>query len=119
MEKIASFKDLKIWQLGMDIVADVYDLTRKFPREEIYGLTNQIRRAAVSIPANIAEGFRRYSSKEHRHFLSIVMGSAAEVETELMIAKRLRFAHETEADDLLKKLDSLGRMLTVVMKRFR
>jgi four helix bundle protein len=119
MSDIKSFKDLKIWQLGMDIVADVYRLTEKFPREELYGLTSQVRRAAVSIPANIAEGFRRYHPKEHKQFLSIAMGSAAELETELLLAARLGFLAEDDLKNLSSQLDSLGRMMTSIMRRFK
>lgn len=119
MGEIQSFKDLKIWQVGMDIVADVYELTKKFPREEMYGLTSQTRRAAVSIPANIAEGFRRYHPKEHKQFLAIAMGSAAELETELLLAERLRFISGDDLKALSFKLESLGRMLTTVIKRFK
>lgn len=119
MSRIQSFKDLKIWQLGMDVLADAYELTKKFPREELYGLTSQIRRAAVSIPANIAEGFRRYHPKEHKQFLSIVMGSAAELETELLAAERLKFISQDDLKALSPKLESLGRMLTTIIRRFQ
>ena len=119
MSKIESFKDLKIWQLGMDIVADIYEMTKKFPREELYGLTSQVRRAAVSIPANIAEGFRRYHPKEHKQFLSIAMGSAAELETELLLTERLKFISENDLKTLSSKLESLGWMLTAIMRKFK
>ena len=119
MSGIESFKDLKIWQMGMDIVEKVYELTEKFPREELYGLTSQVRRAAVSIPSNIAEGFRRYHPKEHKQFLAIAMGSAAELETELLLAARLKFISGDELKVLSSELESLGRMLTTVMRRFK
>lgn len=119
MSGIESFKDLKIWQLGMDIVADVYKLTGKFPKEELYGLTSQVRRAAVSIPANIAEGFRRYHPKEHKQFLAIAMGSAAELETELLLAERLRYFSGDDLKALSPKFESLGRMLTTIIRRFK
>ncbi len=76
-EKIKSFKDLKIWQKGIEIVKDVYDITKSFPKEELYGLTSQMRRCAVSIPSNIAEGFKRYHNKEFKQFLYITLGSSA------------------------------------------
>ncbi|MFA7255355.1 MAG: four helix bundle protein [Candidatus Omnitrophota bacterium] len=119
MGGIQSFKDLKIWQLGMDIGADVYELTKKFPREELYGLTSQVRRSAVSIPANIAEGFRRYHPKEHKQFLSIAMGSAAELETELLLAERLKYISGDDLKTISSKLESLGRMLTTIIRRFK
>ncbi|HOW87855.1 MAG TPA: four helix bundle protein [Candidatus Omnitrophota bacterium] len=119
MTKITSFKDLKIWNLGVEIVLVVYGLTKRFPKEEIYGLTSQIRRASVSIPANIAEGFRRFSSKEHKQYLHIAMGSLAELETELFIAYRLEYFTENEFETISSKIDSLGRMLTAVLQKFR
>lgn len=119
MTKITSFKDLKIWNLGVEIVLVVYGLTKRFPKEEIYGLTSQIRRASVSIPANIAEGFRRFSSKEHKQYLHIAMGSLAELETELFIAYKLEYFIENEFQTISAKIDSLGRMLTAVLQKFR
>ena len=80
-EKIKNFQDLRIWQIGIEVVKDIYVLTKKFPKEELYGLTSQMRRSAVSIPSNIAEGFRRYHNKEYKQFLYIVLGSCAELET--------------------------------------
>jgi len=79
-EKIKNFEDLRIWQKGIEVVKDVYILTKKFPKEELYGLTSQMRRSAVSIPSNIAEGFRRYHNKEYKQFLYIVLGSCAELD---------------------------------------
>jgi len=80
-EKINDFKDMRIWQKGIEVVKDIYAVTKKFPNDELYGLTSQMRRSAVSIPSNIAEGFRRYHNKEYRQFLYIAMGSCAELET--------------------------------------
>ncbi len=77
-EKITNFKQLKIWQKGIEIVKKTYKITEAFPREEIYGLVAQMRRSAISIPSNIAEGFKRFHSKEYKQFLRIVLGSAAE-----------------------------------------
>jgi four helix bundle protein len=85
-DEIRSHHDLKVWQLGMDIAEKVYSLTRQFPREELYGLTSQLRRAASSIPANIAEGNGRSSTKDYLRFLSIAVGSLCEVETFLLLA---------------------------------
>jgi four helix bundle protein len=119
MEKIQSFKDLRIWNLGVEIVTDVYAATRDFPREEIYGLTSQVRRAAVSVPANIAEGFRRYSPKEHKQYLHIAMGSLAEMETELIIAQKLGLIAEEKMRVFSEKIDHLSRMITAFMKKFK
>ncbi|GAF73329.1 unnamed protein product, partial [marine sediment metagenome] len=79
-EKIKNFQDLRIWQKGIEVLKDIYILTKKFPKEELYGLTSQMRRSAVSIPSNIAEGFRRYHNKEYKQFLYIALGSCAELE---------------------------------------
>jgi len=84
-EKIKNFQDLRIWQKGIEVVKDIYTLTKNLPKEELYGLTSQMRRSAVSIPSNIAEGFRRYHNKEYKQFLYIAMGSCAELETQIII----------------------------------
>ena len=81
-EKIKNFQDLRIWQIGIEVVKDIYILTKKFPKEELYGLISQMRRSAISIPSNIAEGFRRYHNKEYKQFLYIALGSCAELETQ-------------------------------------
>ncbi len=88
---INSFRDLRVWQSGMDLVEEIYRLTRTFPSHEVYGLTNQMRRAAVSIPSNIAEGHTREGSKEYLQYLSIAQASLAELETQLEIAVRLKY----------------------------
>lgn len=85
------YKDLKIWQKAVDLSVKVYEITRNFPKDEIYGLTSQMRRSSVSIAANIAEGSGRSSTKEFRQFLSIAYGSSCELETQLIIAERSRF----------------------------
>ena len=84
---INNFRDLRVWQSGMELVVQVYRLTQSFPREEQYGLTSQMRRAAVSVPSNIAEGHARESSKEYLNHLSIVQGSLAELQTQIEIAE--------------------------------
>jgi len=90
-KKIESFQDLVVWQKSMDLVIECYQLVQRLPPNEQYGLASQIRRAAVSIPANIAEGFGRWHSKEFVHFLLIANGSLKELETHLLIGKRLGF----------------------------
>lgn len=117
MEKIHNFKQLRIWQKGIEIVTDVYKLTRKFPKDELYGLTTQMRRAAVSIPSNIAEGFKRFHNKEYKQFLYISLGSAAELETHLIIARDQGMIDESDLKDLAEKLDHLSRMTTVLMNK--
>ena len=88
---ITSYRDLEAWQLGMALAADVYDLTRLFPREEMYGLTSQLRRSAVAIPSNVAEGHRQ-GTNAYRHYVILALGSQAECETQLELAARLKLA---------------------------
>jgi four helix bundle protein len=109
--QIKSFRDLRVWQAGIDLVRNVYELTSKFPRCEVYGLASQMQRAAVSIPSNIAEGHARESTKEYLQHLSIAQASLAELETQLEIAKQLNYISEEGASRLLEKTTSLGRQL--------
>ncbi|MET0625619.1 MAG: four helix bundle protein [Pyrinomonadaceae bacterium] len=102
---------LEVWSRAVDFVTVIYRMTDNFPREEKFGLTSQIRRAAVSVPANIAEGAARESPREFAHFLSNAQGSASELATELLIAHRLRFLGEQDYSDLNSELDNIGRML--------
>jgi four helix bundle protein len=101
----------------MELVTEVYRLTRGFPREELYGLTQQVRRAAVSIPSNIAEGQARDSTAEFRRFLLIAQGSRAEVETQILIAVRLGYANETDAGTTMSLLAEVRKMLTKLIIR--
>lgn len=100
-------------------VEGVYLITREFPREEIYGLTSQLKRAAVSVPANIAEGSARSSTKEFLHFLTIASGSLAEAETLLKLSERLKMTQGAPVDELLNDADSIGRMLSGLKKSLR
>lgn len=109
--EIKSYKDLVVWQKAMSLVTEVYIYTRQFPKEEIYGLTSQIKRAAVSIPSNIAEGHGRDSTKEYIHFLSIAYGSLMEVETQIQIAVNLNFMQSVEANKTFHDMAEIGRML--------
>jgi four helix bundle protein len=95
----------------MELVTEVYPATRSFPRDELYALTNQLRRAAVSIPSNIAEGQARFSPKEFRHFLSQARGSLVEVETQLMIAQNLEYLTPEQNQSLLDRTAELGKVL--------
>lgn len=110
MTEIKSFRDLHVWQNAMDIVTDVYNLTSKFPASEQFGLTSQMRRAAVSIPSNIAEGKHRGTRKDYRQFLLIAFGSIAELETQLEISKRLKYINPDGYEDMLIRLQELSRM---------
>ncbi len=103
---------LEAWSKSVDLVTDVYKRTEHFPKEERYGLTSQIRRAAVSIPANIAEGAGRHSRKEFAHFLSNAQGSASELETELIIGHRLGYLDELMFSELLVQIERIGRLIT-------
>ena len=103
---------LDVWKKGIDFVVALYKATESFPKDEKFGLTSQLRRAAVSIPANIAEGARRKSYKEFAYFLSNSQGSASEVETELLIANRLKYVSDETYRLLSSSLDEIGRMLT-------
>jgi four helix bundle protein len=106
-----SYRDLKVWQKGMDFAADCYRLTRDFPRDELYGMTSQLRRASASVPANIAEGYGRDSRNEYAHFLRIVQGSLKETETYLLLAARVGLTVESAAKPALELADEIGRML--------
>jgi len=114
-----TYRDLKAWQIAMDMVRDVYRLTREFPREETYGLTIQLRRAAVSIASNIAEGKGRSSDKELLHFLSNAKGSLFEVETQVMIAASLGYLTDSQSEELLSRTAEVGRLPNGLMKVFR
>lgn len=106
------YKDLVAWQKAMDLVADVYAVTEGFPKREVYSLTDQIRRAAVSVPSNIAEGQAHFNNREFRHFLRHSRGSLAELETQLLIAQRIRYLPDVSAEKLLKQIAEVGRILS-------
>ena len=112
---INSFRDLRVWQAAMDLVQQVYALTRDFPRHEVYGLTSQIQRSAVSVPSNIAEGHSREHLKEYIHHLSIAHGSLAELETQFEIARRLEYLSAEQFGETLKRMASLGRQLYALL----
>ncbi len=114
-----TYRDLKVWQTAMEMVQEVYRLTQAFPREETYGLTIQLRRAAVSIASNIAEGKGRSSDKELLHFLSNAKGSLFEVETQIMIADGLGYLTHMQGEELLLRTAEVGRLLNGFMKAFR
>ena len=115
--KIKNFRDLDVWKLGMEIVIDIYKITGKFPKEETYGLTGQMRRAAMSIPSNIAEGFNRYHNKEYRQFLYIALGSCGELETQIEASFLLQYINQTIKNEGIEKLDHESRMLRNLIKR--
>ncbi len=106
------FKDLVVWQKAMDLVELVYKLTDSFPRRELYSLTDQIRRAAVSIPSNIAEGQAHFNKGEFMHFLRHSSGSLAELETQLLLAQRLEYLSAEQAQEVLGRVHEVGRILS-------
>ena len=112
-----NFRDLEIWKKGMEIVREVYRATGAFPRTERFGLTDQMRRSAVSIPSNVAEGFNRLHNKEYRQFLYVALGSCAELETQVEIAGDLAYIDDNRKALLLERLDHESRMLRSLIKR--
>jgi four helix bundle protein len=116
---VQSYRDLAAWQKAMDLVEAVYRATQHWPRDELYGLTNQARRAAVSVPANIAEGQGRRGATEMLHYLSMADGSLHELETHLLIAQRLRYLDGASATLLLAQTAEVGRILGGFMRRMR
>lgn len=114
--EIRSYRDLRVWQEGMNIAQACYHITKTFPREEIYGMTSQIRRAATSIPANIAEGYGREYRNEYTQFLRIAQGSLKELETHLLLAVRVELTTAREADPILSRCESLGKMLRSLIR---
>lgn len=114
--KIKNFRDLDVWRLAMEIVADVYKYTKTFPKDETYGLVSQIRRSSISIASNIAEGFNRYHNKEYKQFLYIALGSAAELETQVEVSSALGYINQVTRDKFIEKLDHEARMLRNLIK---
>ena len=113
---IESFKDLDVWQMAMTLAEDCYLLTARFPKEEMYGMSAQLRRAAVSIPANIAEGYGRDQTGPFVQFLRIAQGSARELETHLILVQRIRLAEQQTVAPLQEKCDRIGRMLRSLIR---
>jgi four helix bundle protein len=106
-----SHKDLDVWNKGIDLVTMIYNITRRFPKDELYSLTNQIRRAAISIPSNIAEGAARNSTKEFIHFLFISLGSVAELETQIYLSVKLNYIESSASSTIQGELIKLRQML--------
>lgn len=114
---MSTYKDLKVWSLSYELVLVIYKVTNKFPKDEIYGLTSQIRRASISIPSNIAEGSKRGGKKDFCNFLRIAQGSGAELETQVLLVKDLGYITEKEYTELICLLDSVMKILTVFIKK--
>ena len=113
---INSYQDLEVWQRGMTLAEMAYILTKPFPREELFGMTSQIRRAASSIPANIAEGWGRESTKEFQHFLRIAQGSLRELETHLLLVQRVNLTTLDAIAPLMEICQILGRQLIALQR---
>lgn len=118
-KKSRSYRDLDVWKLSVQFVKLIYEITAKFPTSEIYGLTNQIRRAAISIPSNIAEGQGRNSAKEFTQFIAISLGSLGELETQLIIAQEIDYLTEEQLTPLLERLNIIKKMLKSLSNTFK
>ena len=116
MSKISTFRDLRVWQRGMDLMVSCYRLSRGFPRDERFGLTSQLRRAAVSVPSNIAEGNGRKHRREYVHHVSIAKGSVNEVESLLLAAERLGFVDRQAVTPLLQEAEEVSRGLLALIR---
>ncbi len=116
---IRSFKDLIVWQRSMDLAVRIYRITQKLPASEQFGLTSQLRRAAVSIPSNIAEGYGRQSPGYYRQFLSISRGSLMELETQIDICERLEYLAQSDTEDIFKEITEISKMLTSLISKIK
>ncbi len=118
-DRLESYKDLIVWQKSVELVINIYRLTRSFPKEEMYGITSQMRRCAVAIPSNIAEGYHRNHIKEYIQFLYIAKSSASELETQLIIVKKLDFAAQNEVTQIEDKLLEILKMLSTLVSKLK
>lgn len=117
--EIKSHRDLHVWQRAMDLAVNAYSFSKTFPASETYGMMSQIRRAAVSIPANIAEGYGRNSTGAYVNFLQIAQGSLKELETHIELAERVGLSDKQDADVILQSCDELGRMLASLVRSLK
>jgi four helix bundle protein len=117
--KVLSYKDLKVWQKSFELAVTIYKVTKRFPKEELYGLTSQIRRSAFSIPANIAEGYARRHLNEYLQFLRIAYSSGAELETHLLIVHRVGLMKDGDFQSLTELLTEVMKMLNGLMKKLK
>ena len=119
MGEIGGYRDLIVWQKSMCLVQRIYELTKKMPKEENYALTGQMRRAAISIPSNIAEGAGRYNTKDYVHFLRIARGSNNELETQLSICEQVGYFSKEELIDCYQLCDEITRMLNALLLKLK
>jgi four helix bundle protein len=116
---VRSFKDLKVWQKGHELTLSLYRATKSFPKDEMYGMTSQLRRAAASVPANIAEGCVRGSGAEFRHFLQVALGSASELEYHILLSHQLGYLDKPQYESLSSNATELKRMLTSFIQKLK
>lgn len=114
-----SYRDLIAWQKAIELVTEIYKISKNFPKDELYGLTSQLRRAAVSVPSNIAEGQARLSKQEFRNFLGYARASLVEVETQLVIAKNLGFVNGCDSENLVRQTTEVARILNGLLNSVR
>jgi len=114
---IKSYKDLLVWKRSVDLATKIYSITEEFPKAEIYGIISQMRRSAVSIPSNIAEGRNRGTRKDFAQFLRIALGSTAELETQTEISKNLKFINELEYSQITSETSEIGMMLRAIIRK--
>ncbi|MGO9936998.1 MAG: four helix bundle protein [Terracidiphilus sp.] len=117
--RVQSFRDLLVWQKSMDLTTSIYCITQSFPREEIFGLTSQLRRSAISIPSNIAEGQGRLNTREFRQFLGVARGSNCELQTQLEIARRLGLGNSQLLNDAESLSHEVGKMIYAILGKLR
>lgn len=117
--KIQTYRDLRVWQAAMSAAAEIYNLVKKLPKEETYALSDQMRRAAVSIPSNIAEGQGRSSTREFLQFLNIARGSIYELETQLLLSEKIQLLTQTDILPAMEKLSFTGKLLNALIKKLR
>jgi len=115
--KAQNYKDLIVWQRAMQLAKEIYTLTKKMPKEELYGLTNQMRRACISIPSNIAEGHARRGKKEFAQFLSIATGSRAELQTQLLLCVDIGYLPRLDIEPAMSLSEEVGRMLSSLLQK--
>ena len=117
MAKVKTYKDLIVWQKAMEMTIALYQIVKKLPKEETYALGDQMRRAAISIPSNIAEGFGRNSKKEYLQFLYIANGSVYELETQLLLCVQIKYLTEVEIQPLISLLSEIGKIIMTITKK--
>ena len=118
-KKSKSYRDLVVWQKSIALVTETYRITETFPRQEAYGLISQMQRSAISIPSNIAEGSSRHTKKDFMQFLHIALGSATELETQIIIARNLGYIHEQKYEQSAQSLSEICRMLHGLINKLR